>query len=140
MEFNPEKFEVMHFGRTNKAVEYTMNDQVLGSTEDQRDLGVHVHRSLKTAGQVHKEVQRHMGYLPLKFIYLSQVVLHLHCNEVTVKIPSSPHSGACLGTLRENLAWPIDLTRTSFGLWEETGAPGRNPRRHRENVQTPHRE
>eukprot|EP00061_Rhincodon_typus_P002084 g16571.t1 len=24
-----------------------------------------------------------------------------------------------------------------FGLWEETGGPSRNPRRHRENVQTP---
>ena len=27
-----------------------------------------------------------------------------------------------------------------FGLWEETGAPGGNPRRHEENVQTPHRQ
>ena len=27
-----------------------------------------------------------------------------------------------------------------FGLWEETGAPGRYPRRHEENVQTPHRQ
>ena len=27
-----------------------------------------------------------------------------------------------------------------FGLWEETGAPGGNPRRHGENVQNPHRE
>jgi len=27
-----------------------------------------------------------------------------------------------------------------FGLWEETGAPGGNPRRHGENVQTPHRQ
>uniref|UniRef100_A0A8C4SVK0 Sorting nexin 19b n=1 Tax=Erpetoichthys calabaricus TaxID=27687 RepID=A0A8C4SVK0_ERPCA len=27
-----------------------------------------------------------------------------------------------------------------FGLWEETGAPGGNPRRHGENMQTPHRE
>ena len=27
-----------------------------------------------------------------------------------------------------------------FGVWEETGAPGGNPRRHGENVQTPHRQ
>ena len=26
----------------------------------------------------------------------------------------------------------------TFGVWEETGAPGGNPCRHRENVQTPH--
>ena len=27
-----------------------------------------------------------------------------------------------------------------FGLWKETGAPGGNPCRHGENVQTPHRQ
>ncbi|XP_067875135.1 ras homolog family member Ub isoform X2 [Heterodontus francisci] len=27
-----------------------------------------------------------------------------------------------------------------FGMWEETGAPGGNPRRRRENLQTPHRQ
>ncbi|XP_061652577.1 claudin-10 isoform X2 [Phyllopteryx taeniolatus] len=26
-----------------------------------------------------------------------------------------------------------------FGMWEETGVPGENPRRHGENMQTPHR-
>jgi len=29
---------------------------------------------------------------------------------------------------------------TSLGVWEETGAPGGNPHRHGENVQTPHRQ
>ena len=32
----------------------------------------------------------------------------------------------------------MHLTSTSFGLWEETGAPGGNPHRHGENMQTPH--
>ncbi len=27
----------------------------------------------------------------------------------------------------------------SFGLWEDTEVPGENPRRHKENMQTPHR-
>jgi len=52
-----------------------------------------------------------------------------------VKIPESPHTGACSGTLRQNLAWPMHLTSMSFRLWEETGAPGRNPRRHWEHAQ-----
>lgn len=35
-----------------------------------------------------------------------------------------------------NLKSPINLT--CFGLWEESGAPRENPRRHRDNMQTPH--
>jgi len=50
------------------------------------------------------------GYNIFKFIYLSQVVLYSHCNEAPIKIPSSPHSSACSGTLRENLARPMHLT------------------------------
>ena len=71
---------------------------------------------------------------------MSQVGSHLHRDEVTVKIPKSPHSGACSGSLRENLAWLMHLISTSFGLWEETGAARGNPHRHGENMQTPHRQ
>ena len=38
------------------------------------------------------------------------VTSSLHCTEVTVKIPLSPHSCACSGTLREDLIWPIHPT------------------------------
>ena len=48
------------------------------------------------------------------YLLVSQVGLHEHCNEVTVKIPKSSHSGACSGTLRENLPWSIYLTCTSL--------------------------
>ncbi len=37
-----------------------------------------------------------------------------------------------------NLESPINLH--IFGLWEEAGVPRENPRRHGENMQTPHRE
>ena len=39
------------------------------------------------------------------------------------------------------LEWPNNLTLSLhvFGLWEETGEPRENPCRHRENMQTPHR-
>ncbi len=36
-----------------------------------------------------------------------------------------------------NLESPINLH--VFGLWEEARVPRENPRRHRENLQTPHR-
>ena len=40
-----------------------------------------------------------------------------------------------------NLVLPIHLFPKLhvFGLWEEAGAPGENPRKHGENMQTPHR-
>ncbi len=40
-------------------------------------------------------------------------------------------------TLMGNLVSPIKLH--VFGLWEEAGIPAGNPRRHRENMQTPRR-
>ncbi|XP_067915664.1 pre-mRNA-splicing factor 18 isoform X1 [Heterodontus francisci] len=39
-----------------------------------------------------------------------------------------------------NLQQPIYLSPASLWRWEETGAPGENPRGHRENLQTPHRQ
>ena len=40
-----------------------------------------------------------------------------------------------------NLEYPISLVPILhvFGLWEEAGVPGENPRLHGENMQTPHR-
>ena len=41
-----------------------------------------------------------------------------------------------------NLERPLNLLTPVlhvFGLWEEAAVPGENPRRHRENMQTPHR-
>eukprot|EP00061_Rhincodon_typus_P001620 g15291.t1 len=52
MEFNPEKCELIHFGRTNLKAKYRVNRKIVGSVEEQRDLGVHVHSSLKAATQV----------------------------------------------------------------------------------------
>jgi len=55
-EFNPEKCEVIHFGRSNLTKKYSMNDWTLGSSVEQRDLGVFVHRSLKAEGHVSRVV------------------------------------------------------------------------------------
>ncbi|XP_059805558.1 uncharacterized protein LOC132380631 [Hypanus sabinus] len=66
MEFNLEKCEVVHFGRTNSKAEYKVNGRILGSVEEQRDLGVHVHRSLKVASQVDRVVKK--VYRVLTFI------------------------------------------------------------------------
>ena len=62
MEFNPDKCEVMHFGRSNTDRKYTVNKSI----DRQRDLGVQVHRSLKVATQVEKVVKK--AYDMLAFI------------------------------------------------------------------------
>ena len=58
MEFNPDKCEIMHFGRSNACRNCTVNGRILRSINRQRDLGVHVHRSLKVAMQVDKVVKK----------------------------------------------------------------------------------
>eukprot|EP00061_Rhincodon_typus_P000495 g11892.t1 len=63
MEFNIEKCEVIHFGRTNLKAEYRVNGKILGSVEEQRDLGVHVRSSLKAATQVDGVVKEAYGVL-----------------------------------------------------------------------------
>ncbi|XP_060710826.1 uncharacterized protein LOC132835701, partial [Hemiscyllium ocellatum] len=63
MEFNVAKCEVVHFGRNNKMMDYWANGRLLGSVDEQRDLGVHVHRSLKVATQVNSAVRKAYGVL-----------------------------------------------------------------------------
>ncbi|XP_072443501.1 RNA-directed DNA polymerase from mobile element jockey isoform X1 [Chiloscyllium punctatum] len=63
MEFNPVKCEFVHFGRTNKKAEYWVNDRVLSKVEEQRDLGVYVHSSLKVATQVDRASKKAYGVL-----------------------------------------------------------------------------
>jgi len=58
MEFNPEKCEVIHFGRSNLTRKYSVNGRTVRSSVEQRDLGVFVHRSLKTEGHVSNVVKK----------------------------------------------------------------------------------
>jgi hypothetical protein len=47
MSFNVKKCKVVHFGRTNKKYSYEMNGERLAEVEEERDIGVEVHQSLK---------------------------------------------------------------------------------------------
>ncbi|MEQ2248135.1 hypothetical protein ILYODFUR_016136 [Ilyodon furcidens] len=52
----------------------------------------------------------------------------------------STHSAVQQGNLGLLESWrPINLTLMFFGLWEEAGVPGENPRIHGENMHTPSR-
>jgi hypothetical protein len=54
MEFNVKKCKVMHVGHNNKKHVYTMGGQQLEETEEERDIGVSVTRTLKSAAQCGK--------------------------------------------------------------------------------------
>ena len=44
MLFNMDKCAVMHVGRKNRGFEYEMGDRKLRTTEEEKDLGVKIHR------------------------------------------------------------------------------------------------
>ena len=54
---------MIHFGRTNLNADYRVNGRVLRNVEEQRDLGVHIHRSLKVTTQVVRAVKKAHGVL-----------------------------------------------------------------------------
>jgi hypothetical protein len=54
MEFNTAKCKVMHIGTNNAHYQYLMNDEQLGTTDSERDLGVIVEKSLKPSAQCKK--------------------------------------------------------------------------------------
>ena len=58
MEFNVKKCKVMHVGRTNLMAQYTMNGVFLESTEEERDIGVKVHKSLRPSKQCTEAARR----------------------------------------------------------------------------------
>jgi hypothetical protein len=54
MEFNVKKCKVMHIGFNNPAQCYSMDNQQLGVTEEERDIGVSMTRNLKPSAQCAK--------------------------------------------------------------------------------------
>ena len=58
MKFNVNKCQVMHYGFNNPSYEYLMNDEVLIDTEEERDLGVIIHKSLKPSCHIAHCVKR----------------------------------------------------------------------------------
>ena len=63
MEFNADKCKVMHVGRNNQRFQYTMGGMPLGVTEEEKDVRVTIHRSLKPARQCEKAAQTARGVL-----------------------------------------------------------------------------
>ena len=54
MNFNTEKFAVMHLGRTNPSSQYVLNDKHLKELEKERDLNIIIDRNLKFSEHCNK--------------------------------------------------------------------------------------
>jgi len=63
MEFNVGKCKIMHIGRTNPRHEYYMNGIKLTTTEEEKDVGVLIHSSLKPSRQCEKAAMTASGVL-----------------------------------------------------------------------------
>ncbi|XP_055489927.1 uncharacterized protein LOC129696245 [Leucoraja erinacea] len=63
MEFNADKCEVLHLGRTNQNRTYMVNGRELKNAGEQRDLGITVHSSLKVESHVDRVVKKAFGVL-----------------------------------------------------------------------------
>ena len=80
MLFNIQKCKVMHLGYNNNSNEYTMNQEVLESTDMEKDLGVTIHKSLKPAihiGNCVKRANQMLGMIRRTFIYRDKEILLL---------------------------------------------------------------
>ena len=58
MEFNVAKCKVLHAGRTNRMKEYTMEGKILEKVQEEKDLGVMVHKAMNGSRQVTEAVKK----------------------------------------------------------------------------------
>jgi len=63
MKFNVQKCKIMHFGRNNPHYIYTMGGQRLVVVEEEKDVGVWIHNSLKPAKHCKRAANTAMGVL-----------------------------------------------------------------------------
>jgi len=63
MEFNTAKCKIMHVGHNNPGYQYTMGGVVLQEVEEEKDVGVTVHRSLKPSRHCQKAAGMATGVL-----------------------------------------------------------------------------
>ena len=58
VEFNVSKCKVLHAGRTNRMKEYTMEGKILGKVQEEKDLGVMVHKAMHGSRQFTEVVKK----------------------------------------------------------------------------------
>ena len=77
MLFNLDKCKVMHFGKKNLNFDYKIGDTILKVTDIEKDLGVHIHQSLKPSAQCAQAVAKGnqvLGQMARSFTYRDKFV------------------------------------------------------------------
>jgi hypothetical protein len=107
MLFNIDKCKVIHFGYNNKEAVYNMGCNTLAAVSEERDLGVIVHRSLKSSSQcvkVVKSANATLGMINRTFVSKNKTtLLHLYKSLVRPKLEY------CVQAWRPFLQRDIDL-------------------------------
>jgi hypothetical protein len=106
MLFNNDKCKIMHFGHDNVEMDYLINDVVLGSVVEEKDLGVLIRNDLKVSNQCSKAVctaNKVFGMIRRSFTCRSKVVIR-----TLYKSLVRPHLEYCMQAWRPYLAKDID--------------------------------
>ena len=107
MSFNIGKCKIMHMGRNNIRHEYTMGGQVLGTTSEERDIGVIVSDTLKPTAQCQKAAhtaQAVLGQISCAFHFRDRhVFVRLYAQYV--RPHSSAHRRGPPGPRRTRRCW-----------------------------------
>jgi hypothetical protein len=78
MQFNTSKCKVLHIGKTNHRYQYVMDNQVLESVKEERDLGVVISDDLKVSANcqdVYSKANRILGMINRSITYRSKDIL-----------------------------------------------------------------
>lgn len=101
MSFNVDKCKVIHFGNKNLGADYSIGSQLLGTVDEECDLGVVVQNDLKVTNQCKKVVKtanRILGMIYRNITYRSKdIILQLYKSLVR------PHLEYCVQAWRPHL-------------------------------------
>ena len=80
MQFNVDKCSVIHYGRLNKNIDYTLYEQKIRVTESEKDLGVIINSDMKFKDQVEtaaKKANKTIGMTKRNFDYINKDVFEV---------------------------------------------------------------
>jgi len=78
MLFNVDKCKVMHFGRNNRQLNYTLDSKMLQKVHEEKDLGIVVLDDLKASlqcTQVYNKANRMLGIINRCIVYKTKDIL-----------------------------------------------------------------
>ena len=128
MQFNAIKCKIMHIGRNNPCFQYLMNGTILESTDEEKDVGVLIHKSLKPSKQCTlsaKKANQVLGQITRAFHYRDRHVFlrlykqYVRCHlEFAVSV-WSPWTNADIEVLEKVQMRAVNMISGLGGTYEE---------------------